>query len=117
MKKSNGNSGGKFPTETVITQRSVNLDVLQDASDIGAETPRMKRSGPSTGAASTLTKRAKGLDKQQRAGICQAAYAEMDARRGAMANSEVVAQVQGWIKSTWLDRLTNQHGLSQAAVL
>ncbi len=116
-KKSNGNSGEKSPTETVMTQRSVNLDVLQDASDMGAETPRMKRSGPNTGAASTLTKRAKGLDQQQRAGILQAAYAEMDERRGAMANSEAVAQVQGWIKSTWLDRLTNRHGRSQAAVL
>ena len=116
-KKSNGNSGEKSLTETVMTQRSVNLDVLLEASDIGTETPRMKRSGPSTGAASTMTKKAKGLDQQQRTGILQAAYAEMDVRRGAMASSEVIAQVQGWIKSTWLDRLTNQYGLSQAAVL
>ena len=116
-KKSNGNSGGKFPTETVMTQGHVNLDVLQNAADTDAETPRMKRAGATAGAVSTMPKKTKGLDQQQRTELRQAAYAVMDERRCAMADSEAAAQVQVWIKATWLDKMTNQHGLSQAAVL
>ena len=41
----------------------------------------------------------------------------MDERRGEMSDVDAAALVPAWIKTTWLDKLTNQHGLSQAAVL
>jgi hypothetical protein len=77
----------------------------------------MKQSGLDAGDVNTLQKRSKSLEQQRRSELRQAACAVMDARRDAMEGAEAAAQVQKWIKATWLSALTNLHGLSQAAVL